>query len=110
MVVWVSALPACYVCGSVTPTDVVSEKARVCRYQSHSWGLVLGLSESEGREARRASVLLSDLLRSCSFLGPCRRLSAQPPQGFKIIVKGLYNFDRVIGPFRFNYPLTVAAT
>ena len=35
--------------GVVTPTDVVSEKARVCRYQSHSWGFVLGLSESEGR-------------------------------------------------------------
>ena len=80
--------------GIVTPTDVVSEKARVCQYQSHSWGFVLGLSESEGREARWASALLSDLLRSCSFLGPCRQLSAQPPQGFKIIVEGLYNFDR----------------
>ena len=28
----------------------------------------------------------------------------------QIIVEGLYNFDRVIGPFRFDYPLTVTAT
>ena len=80
------------------------------RQSDHDLGVVLGLSDSEGREARWASVLLSDLLRSCSFLGPRRRLSAQPPQSFKIIVEGLYNFDRVIGPFRFNYPLTVTAT
>ena len=44
---------------------------------------------------RIMSVLLSDLLRSCSFLRPRRRLSAQPPQSFKIIVEDLYNFDRV---------------
>ena len=41
---------------------------------------------------------------------PMLTTSAQPPQGFKIIVEGLYNFDRLIGPFRFNYPITVAAT
>ena len=52
-------------------------------------------------------------IRPCSeltFLGPRRRLSAQPPESFKIIVEDLYDLVGVIGPFRFNYPLTVTAT
>ena len=57
-----------------------------------------------------AGLKLSRLSNGYPFLGPRRRLRAQPSQSFKIIVEGLNNFGRVVWPFRFNYPLTVTAT
>jgi hypothetical protein len=52
---------------------------------------------------------LSRFFDDHSFVDPCCGSRAQPSQRFKVIGESLNDFSRVVGPFGFDSPFTLAA-